>query len=187
MGDGINYIEATQIAFLEVFPDVDIGLMPKIKKKIQTHKRINRETPISDSKSIQSQKKKIEKIRRMNILIKKGKKKNITINEMLIKTKFSRTTYYRNRNLILKNKQKINNYSLTNSSKITYEVHDYIFNNLNKTLKELQHEISCLFTYRHPENGIIEKIHISPSTIWRHIQKNKNIYNIFKTLNINGK
>ena len=167
VGSGINYIEATQISFLEIFPNVNIGLMPKKEKQIKQRIKENGKNGPKNPKKHSKTNKRINQIEKMNTLIKKGKKKDQTIIQIMKRARFSSSTYYRNKKLKLLQKPKLNYYLPGKGAKITHDIHEFIFNNLDKPLNQLRMEIKW-------DYGQL----MDTSTIWYHIKNNKKINGI---------
>jgi hypothetical protein len=158
----VNYTMATEFAFSEIFPEIDLGLTPKIIKKIernmdQPKKNTNKNPRFNESDELNNHLSK--QIKKIEILMKNGKRRGLTKLDVLKRARFSRRIYYKYKDRRPRHVKQL----VYSSSTITPEIGHYILNNVEKPAVELQQNIGQEFK----EKGGSKRKSVSLQSIWR--------------------
>lgn len=148
----VNYNMATKYAFSEKFPDINIELTTKNIEKIETQEKKRKNFIVCGvhcfdvcSKSYKN-KEILPRINKLKKILENGRKKGRKIDEILRHVKFSKTKYYKYRNITFTHIKKPTKQDLlSRSKKITPIISNHIISQQNKTLNELKSDILYLF------------------------------------------
>ncbi len=150
---GLNYVLSTKEAFLEIFPNIDIGITTKNKKKIEQQTQIHTKctNQCSDKCSISYFNKQLfNKFEKVHKIVENGIAKNQNIDDILKRIKFPKTKYYKYRDQKYTHIKKQSISDIRNPKHkakrvITPFISDYIIDNKDQTLKMLQVNIKEIY------------------------------------------
>lgn len=164
VSSAVNYTMATEYAFSEIFPDIDLGITHKTLKKIERVKRsVNEcgdECSVTCSRTYMNSYV-LDKMNKLRILIQKGHKHKRPIDTILKNVKIPKTTYYANRKITFTHLPDEDIIGLKmRGKKITLEISEFIFSLNGMASKAIADKI--LYNFH---------TNISPSAIRKHRRK----------------